>query len=573
MLEIKRMIAMAAAALAVLSLVFFISSVQDKNSVPDDFMDVEIGKEIDASSEVLDVTRIPWTEESIDGSTFEEGKVFRYAISSLAGTFDPAFTNTEAEDTIVYHIYEGLYRTVDGELVPAGATSVDISEDGLTYTFHLNEKARWSDGRKVTAKDYAYGIRRHMNPVLASPTAYLGDVVKNGAAVRKGNLALSELGVRAEGDYTLVITLEHPAEYFLYMLQTGAFCPVRSDYVEIYGESYCSSSGHQVYNGPFSIRSIAEKMIVLERNPNYWDASNVKLDRVVIHTAIDGDAATRLYHEGKLDYADLPYSSANTDNNAIFYMDGAVDYVVPNFDNRFLANKNLRMAISYAIDRNSLSGISGNEAFLRFVPSYVLGVDGGTYGRLFPYDAVPASGDEEIAKNYLQAALSELGCRAKDISLRAVTVDNGLCQAEALMFIEQVTRVLGININLITAPYSVRNAIMIPHSEEFDLLFTGWMPDYPDALSFLEPFVSDGSMNFSNYSSYEYDNWIAKSGLLFGEERQAALFEAEKTLLDDGAVFAFKVRSGQYLLGPEFTHLSSYWVGHSLEYIFADKEE
>ena len=82
-------------------------------------------------------------------------------------------------------------------------------------------------------------------------------------------------------------------------------------------------------------------------------------------------------------------------------------------------------------------------------------------------------------------------------------MDNGLCQAEALMFIEQVTRVLGININLITAPYSVRNAIMIPHSEEFDLLFTGWMPDYPDALSFLEPFVSDGSMNFSNYSSYE----------------------------------------------------------------------
>ncbi|MBP5291196.1 MAG: hypothetical protein J6Y90_01085, partial [Lachnospiraceae bacterium] len=92
-----------------------------------------------------------------------------------------------------------------------------------------------------------------------------------------------------------------------------------------------------------------------------------------------------------------------------------------------------------------------------------------------------------------------------------------------------------------------------------------------DALSFLEPFVSDSGMNFSNYSSRTYDDWLKRAKTLSKEERLRALFEAEKTILDDGAVFAFKIRSGQYLLDPRFTNLSNYWVGHSLEYIFADK--
>ncbi|MBP5291440.1 MAG: peptide ABC transporter substrate-binding protein, partial [Lachnospiraceae bacterium] len=514
MLGIKRMMAIAALALAVLSLVWFVARTQNKNSTTDEFFDVEHGQEVSTSAPVIDVTRVPWTEDSIDEESIDDGKVFRYSISSLIDDLDPAFADTEAESTIIYHIYEGLYRTVVGELVPAGATSVDISEDGLTYTFHLNDKAKWSDGIAVKADDYVYGIRRNMDPHLDSPTAYLGDIVKNGAAVRKGELSPKELGVRSDGDNTLIIELDHPAEYFLYMLQTGAFCPVRGDYVETYGEDFCTCSGKQVYNGPFYVRSTAGKVIVLEKNPEYWGADTVKLDRVLIQTAVDGDLATRLYHEGVLDYASLPSSLASGEPEAIFYMEGAIDYIVPNLDNVYLANKNLRLAISYAMDRKSISGLSGNEAFLRFVPPFVSGIDGGTYGRLFPYEAVPESGNEELAKDYLRKALSELGCRAKDIRLRAVTVDNGLCLAEAMRFAEQVHMVLGIRIDLVTVPYSVRNAMMRPHSEEFDLLFTGWIPEYPDALSFLEPFVSDSGMNFSNYSSLTYDDWLKRAKTL-----------------------------------------------------------
>jgi oligopeptide transport system substrate-binding protein len=570
MLDNRRLVAMAAAALAVLSLVWFIARTQKNNSTPDDFFDVEHGSEIETSAAVLDVTRVPWTEEDIDGNAAGTGKAFRYSISSVVGSFDPAFANTESENTIAYHIYEGLYRMVDGELVPAGAVGVDISEDGLTYIFHINDKAKWSDGRRVKAEDYAYGIRRLMDPETDSPAAYRGDIIKNGKAVRKGELELSELGVRSSDDNTLVIELERPSESFLYILQSGVFSPVRRDYAEVYGDTFCKSSGRQVYNGPFLLHSTAEKTIVLEKNPEYWNADNVKLDRVVIKTAVDGDLATRLYHEGTLDYARIPSALAKYEPDAVFYMEGAVDFIIPNLDNRFLANRNLRLAISYAMDRKALSDISGSEAFLRFVPPYVNGVDGGTYGRSFPYEAVPATGDEELARRYLHAALSELSCRAKEIRLRAVTVDSGLCQAEALAFVEQIQRVLGIKVDLVTVSYGVRNEMMRSHSEDFDLLFTGWMPDYPDAASFLEMFASDSSMNVSNYSNRAYDDLLAKAGSSAGAERLGALFEAEKTLMDDGAVFAFKLRSIQYLLNSEHRHLAHYWAGHTLEYIFDD---
>ena len=291
-----------------------------------------------------------------NASSTSGDKIFRYSITSEATTLDPNKSDSIADAELQHAMTEGLVRNTAGEISPGIAESWELSDDGLTYTFHLRD-AKWSDGVPIKAGDFVYSLQRLMDPNTASVYAFIGEYIKNGAAVESGKMQPSELGVSAPDDHTLVITLEHPTAYFLSLVGSLAeYAPIRQDIVEKYGTDFAGDASKNVYSGPFMLTSSAAQKYVFEKNPNYWNADNVKLDGAEVSVIADQNTALAMYESGDLDFVKIPTDAVpNYDDKDQEYMNGNEDYLYINQggSNPLLANKNFRLALNYGINRNA----------------------------------------------------------------------------------------------------------------------------------------------------------------------------------------------------------------------------
>lgn len=431
--------------------------------------------------------------------------------------------------------------------------------------------------RRVTAKDYEYGMKRLCDPAAACPSSYLGAVLKNGAAVAAEEVPVEELGVKAIDDFTLEITLENPADYFVSMLSMSAFAPVRQDIVEKYGAEFGGGAEKQVYNGPFLVSEFGNGKIVLKKNPNYYDADKIKLDGVEILTVADRTTAVSMFDAGELDLAEVPSElGPQYEGQTRSYYSGANDYAALNHRSEYLANKNLRLAMNYAVNREEYILLSHNglyQANLRYVLPQVRGVEG-EYGTEYPLEAFPLQGDPDKATEYLDAALSELGLSApSDITLKLVVADTDEAKKEAEVVANQWETNLGINIDINMVPYATKNAMLVPESDEYDIIMSGWAPDYLDPYSYLELWYSTSGYNYLNYHSDAYDGYLDASKQTRGAERMENLFQAEKTLLEDGALVPLQLREVQYLVSDRVENLGAYFIGLNYDYMYADITE
>lgn len=501
-------------------------------------------------------------------------KIFRYSNTADIATIDPGKSNSVADATVDYHLYDGLYRNVQGDVRPATAESYTVSDDGLVYTFKLRQDAKWSDGETVTAHDFEYGIRRFCDPAAASPMSYLGAVLKNGTAVTNGEVPVEELGVKALDDFTLEITLENPADYFLSMTSMSVFAPVRKDKVEEFGAEFGGAADKQVYNGPFVATSYGEGKLVMEKNENYYGADDIKLDGVEVLTVADETTAVAMFDAGELDMAEIPTEMVSQYEDKVqYFFSGANDYAALNHRNEILANKNFRLAMNYAVNREEYNLLSHNGLYqpnLRYVLPQVRGVEE-EYGTEYPLEAFPLQGDMELAKQYLDTALSELGLSSpEEITLKLVVADTDSAKKEAEVVVNQWKNNLGINVEINLVPYATRNAMLVPNSDEYDIIMSGWAPDYSDPYSYLELWYSTSGYNYLNYNSADYDKYIDASKVTTGAERMENLYNAEKTLLEDGALVPLQLRRQPYMVADSVENLGAYFVGLDYDYMYVD---
>ncbi|TCS86655.1 extracellular solute-binding protein (family 5), partial [Keratinibaculum paraultunense] len=216
---------------------------------------------------------------------------------------DPSTSNDIYSGDILNEITEGLGRLETGEdggdiIVPAGAEDWDVSDDGLVWTFHLRDY-EWEDGEPVTAHDFEYGIKRNINPETAAVFAYLLYPIKNAEACNSGEKDLDELGVKALDDKTLEITLEKPCAYFDKFLPHRIMYPQRKDLVEQWGDKVGSEAEYTISCGPFKLTEWTHKSeLVLEKNENYWDADNVKLEKITYKVIEDPSTAYNMLSNG-----------------------------------------------------------------------------------------------------------------------------------------------------------------------------------------------------------------------------------------------------------------------------------
>ena len=503
---------------------------------------------------------------------------FRYSELSEIPTLDPQMANSVPSNTAILHIQEPLVRMYNGVIEPGAAESWEISEDGLTYTFHLRDMT-WSDGKAVTAQDFEYAIKRLVDPATASYYGWFACYIKNGVPCNSGELPLEELGVKAIDEKTLEITLEYVADYFLQVVSNACYVATRQDLVDQYGQDFAAAAEKNVYNGPFVVKEIKTgDRVILEKNPNYWNADQTKLETVEIIVVANANTAVDMYNAGDLDYVQVPSELKDLYADQISeFFDGSNDFLRVKQDDPNVPthNKDLRLAINYAINRAEFITLTSNDVYAanpRYVLPQVAGVEK-TYGEEYPLEAYPVNGDAAKAQEHLALALEALGCEASDITIELLTTDTEGSKKQAEVLQQQIQSVLGINITIKQVPYKDRLKMEADH--DFELVFTGWAPDYSDPYTYLELQIGNAFYNYGGYNKdfegnvveNEYDKWMEIAQTTTDkQERMDALFAAEKQLLEDGGIVPLLLRRVLYMKADGLQDLALYFLGARIDF-------
>ncbi len=516
---------------------------------------------------------------SSDSGDSSDQKVFRYATNTLPTTLDPTKGQSIGDNEIQHAVTEGLTRNTAGDVQPGIAESWDESDDGLTYTFHLRDDAKWSDGEPITAADFEYSWKRLVNPETASPYAFIGDCLKNGQAIEQGNMDVDELGVKAIDDTTLEVTLEHPTSYFLSLIgSSGQYAPLRQDVVEEYGTDFAATAEKNVYSGPFVMTSSEDNVWTFEKNDNYWDKDSIKLDKCELNYVENTDTQLSMYEAGDLDYVQVPTAYVpDYKDKAEVFANGNVDfcYINSKSDNPVLGNKNFRLALNYALNRNDYNKLANADTYTAFNGLVFPGLQakGTTYGEAYDLDSYsyPLDGDQDKATEYLNAAMQELGiANASDITVEVVTTDADSSKRIVETLQEQWQNALGINVKIRQVTYADIYGKVFPE-HDYEIGYGGWGSDYDDPYSYLELFKGDSSYNYSQYENAEVDSLLtASQDEPDTDTRMDELNQVEQIILADGAFVPLQTRNVYYMLDDDTTGINFYYCSLNIDWVYAD---
>lgn len=422
------------------------------------------------------------------------------------------------------NVFESFYRLGKNGQPTAGlAKKATVSADGLTWTFTLRD-AKWSNGDQITAQDFVYSWRRSLTPKTASPYAYLFSGVKNADAISKGKLPVEQLGIKALDNKTVEISLEKPIAYFKVLMAYPLFGPQNQRVVEKYGKKYATNSKYMVYSGPFVIKNwtgTSDKWS-FQKNPNYWDKKQVKLDKISYKVVSNPNTGYELYQQDKLDMTPLSSQQVkNYKNSSEFkqYPYSYVAFLAYNFNatnaanKKALNNQNIRRALSLALDRKVLTKKvfgDGSQVPTGFVANDLAknpqtGVDFSkeqAVTKTVAYDA-------NLAKKYWRKGLAETGLKELTFNILASS-DTPTNDALTQYLQSQYTKVLpGLKVKVQNIPG--KSALERARKGEFDIYVSGWGGDFNDPITFLQIPLTGTSYNYGNYSNSEYDRLIAKA--------------------------------------------------------------
>ncbi len=461
----------------------------------------------------------------------------------------PTMDASLATDTVAFQwlgsTTDGLYRLgKDAKAEPGIAKSNDVSDDGLTWTFHLRDDAKWSNGDPVTANDFVYAWQRAVNPDTGSEYGpyMMGGVIKNAEAIANGDKPVDELGVEAKDDTTFVVTLEKPIPYFKSLTTFGTFLPLNKKFVEEKGDKYALEADTLLSNGPFKITEWNHgEGWTLEKNEDYWDAENVKLKKINVKVVKDTATGVNLYETGQVDRTNLSaefvdqYRSSDDykikEEPTLFYLK------INQKANDILGNVKARKAMQMVIDRKSMVDVILNNGSIPAVgdvpKNFVKDPESGDDFRDVNGDLVTY--DVDKAKELWNEAKKEVGKDSFEIEY--LGGDTETAKNMDAYIKDQLEQLDGLTVKVTSVPFKER--LKRDTAMNYQLQNSGWGPDYIDPNTFLNMWVTDGGNNMTGYSSEKYDNLIKQANdeyALEPEKRFQNFLKAEKMLIQDDAV-------------------------------------
>ena len=513
------------------------------------------------------------TDSKDDGKKEEESaeKVLYLNNGQEPTSFDPPIGFDSVSWSALNNLMEGLTRLgQDHEPEAAIAEKWDISEDGKTYTFHIREDAKWSNGDPVTAGDFEFAWKRLLNPDTGSSAAFLGYFIEGGEAYNNGEGSADDVKVKAVDDKTFEVTLVSPQAYFLSVITNPAFFPI-NEKVATENPKWFAEAESFVGNGPFNLTEWEhDSHFVMEKNDQYWDAETVKLDK--IHWAIIDDTNTeyQMYQSGELDVSDVPSELSEQLLGEAKVEDQAGDYFYRfNVNMEPFQNLNIRKAFAMAVDQQQMVDFvtkNGEKPAYGFV-SYGFADPSGKDFREVSGDLVKTNAEE--AKALLEKGMEEEGYdKLPEVTLTYSTDDTHKKIAEALqqMFKEN----LGVEVKLANMEWNV-------FAEEqkalkFQLSRSSFLADYADPINFLENFQTGHSMNRTGWSNEKYDQLIKDAKNEADEAKRFELmYEAEKILFEEMPIIPIHFYNQVYLYNDAVSGIVRHPVGY-MELKWADKK-
>ncbi len=472
-----------------------------------------------------------------DPSVLAVEQVLHRANGEEPQTLDPHLAEGVPSSHILRDLFEGLTSEApDGSVIPGAALRWNISRDGKTYTFYLRREAAWSNGDPVVADDFVFAFRRSADPETASNYAQVLLPIENAREVLANEMPPSKLGVEALDDYTLQIRMIDPTPYFLGLLNHSSTYPVHRPSLAQFGNRF-SRPGNLVSNGAFVLESwVVRSRIELVRNPNYWDADNVILKRVVYYPYEDQSTALKQFRSGDLHWTyEVPNNQFKwlrkhyPEELVISPWLGSYFFGFNLTREPFIESRDLRMALVMALDRQLMT-----DKVTQFgeLPSFTLTPPGiGEYKA--PVQEWSTWTQEqrnaEALRLYQQAGYTQE--RPLRIEIRYNTSENHKKLALAIASIWK--QQLGVHATLVNEEWKV----FLQNREQkviTQVFRAGWISDYGDPYSFLELFRTGHGRNDFGYSNEMYDQLLAEiASERIPARRRRLMQEAERVLLAD----------------------------------------
>ena len=480
-----------------------------------------------------------------------QGGTLNIMLETEVQSLDPQIATDGTSFEVIADYTDGLMQMdADGAAVPAIAETYDISEDGKTYTFHLRD-VKWSNGDAVTAADFVFGWQRAVDPANASEYAYmLSDIgqVVNAAEIIAGEKPVTDLGVTAVDDKTLEVQLNVPVSYFLSLMYFPTFYPVNEAFFESLADgTFGTSPETTLSNGAFILTSYepAALSFTLAKNPDYYDADRVQLDGLSYQVIKDSQQAYMSYQNGDLDIVMLSGDQVEqVEGDPELNVTGAgyLWYLTLNQnDVPALANVNMRLALSNAIDRVSIVEDvvkDGSVATYTAVPpQFAAGPDGSDFSADQTKFSDVCADDADKAAEYFEKAKEELGTDTFEFEL--LVEDQTETQNVATVIKDQVEKALpGVTLNIKVEPKKQRVADI--QEGNYEVCLTRWGPDYADPMTYLNMWTTGCSNNYGLWSDADYDAIIEDcttgAYVTDAEARWNAMYDAEKIIMDQAVI-------------------------------------
>ena len=492
-----------------------------------------------------------------DGSSTAGGettgsKVLNVMIEVEVASLDPQLATDGTSFEVIADYTDGLMQMdAEGQAVEALAESYEVSEDGCTYTFHIREDAVWSNGDPVTANDFVFAWQRAADPATASEYSYMmSDIgqIKNAAEIIAGEMDKSELGVTAVDEKTLQVELNVPVPYFLSLMYFPTFYPVNQAFYESLEEGTFGTSPETVLsNGAFMLESYepAALSFSLVKNPDYYNADAIQLDGLNYQVIKDSQQAFMSYQNGDLDIVKLSGDQVDQvqgDPELSVHGAGYLWYLTLNqAEVPALANQNMRLALTHAIDRVSIVEDvvkDGSLATYTAVPpQFATGPDGSDFSADQEMFKDVCSDDPTKAAEYFEAAKEELD--QDTFTFQLLVEDTTESQNVATVIKDQIeTNLPGVTMEIKVEPKKQR--VEDIQDGNYQVCLTRWGPDYADPMTYLNMWITDNNNNYGKWSNAEYDQIIADctTGQYVGdaEARWAAMYEAEKIIMEEAVI-------------------------------------
>ena len=432
-------------------------------------------------------------------------------------SLDPQMVQDRPGHHVLIDLFEGLVaQDRNGKTIPAGATHWDV-KDNRIFTFHLRKDARWSDGKPVTAQDYAFAFRRAVDPKTASPYAWYIAMpgVTHAKAIMAGKEPVSALGVKALDDYTFQVTLEKPLSFFVRMLAYPTTYPVPRHVVQKHGKAWIQP-GHMVSNGAYVLKDwVVNEKIVVARNERYWDNASTVINQVTFLPLSAKTAELNRYKAGELDMTDRTPPPQHL--RALRKEIPEEIRVSPQIGTYFYAfntrkapfdDARVRKALAYAIDRDIIAKQVMDHGE---TPAYVLSPDSIAGASDFQPDwaKLPKAEREQKARDLLKDAGYDRNSHPLEVELLYNTDDMNRQLAVAIA--QMWKRVLGVKASLRNQEWKVFLDTM--QKGQFQVGRSGWLGDYNEAFSMLGLFTTSNGNNYSHFSNPQYDSLLDKAML------------------------------------------------------------